>query len=105
MKQTQLAPSKLEHRFKRLREKLPDLRARYGLLKISAFGSHVRNEEKSNSDLDLLAEFGESEISLFEFVRLEQELSELLGVKVDLVEKASLKPAIGRRILKEARPI
>jgi len=47
-------------------------------------------------------EFGDSaELSLLDFVRLENFLSEKLGVKVDLVEKGTLKPRIGKRILKE----
>jgi hypothetical protein len=40
--------------------------------------------------------------SLFKFVRLENHLSDTLGVKVDLVMKDSLKPAIGKHILREA---
>lgn len=40
-----------------------------------------------------------------EFVGLENYLSDRIGVKVDLVEKCTLKPAIGRRILGEVRPI
>jgi hypothetical protein len=51
-------------------------------------------------------EFDEgSKLSLFGFVGLERELSELLGVKVDLVERSVLKPAIGRRILEEIVPV
>lgn len=96
---------KLEHVLKLLRERLPELHTRYGVLSLGVFGSYIRNEERKNSDLDLLVEFGLNDISMFEFVRLEQELNELLGLKVDLVEKDSLKPEIGKRILKEVRPI
>jgi predicted nucleotidyltransferase len=38
---------------------------------------------------------------IFGFLRLERYLSELLGKKVDLVEKSALKPRIGRRVLQE----
>ena len=49
-----------------------------------------------------MVEFGDSaELSLLDFVRLENFLSEKLGVKVDLVEKGTLKSRIGKRILKE----
>ena len=52
----------------------------------------------------MLVEFREAP-SLFEFLDLEYCLSDLLGVKVDLVMKSALKPAIGRRILQELVPI
>ena len=42
---------------------------------------------------------------LYFFIELEHRLSDLLGVRVDLVEKAALKPAIGRHILAEVVPI
>ena len=43
----------------------------------------------------------DTEIGLFKFVEIENYLSDLLGVKVDLVEKSALKPRIGKHILKE----
>jgi predicted nucleotidyltransferase len=43
--------------------------------------------------------------SILKFIRLENHLSDLLGVKVDLALKDSLKPAIGGKILQEAQPI
>ena len=49
-----------------------------------------------------MVEFEESaDLSLLDFIRLENHLSEKLGVKVDLVEKRTLKPRIGKHILKE----
>ena len=56
------------------------------------------------SDLDLLVTFSETP-GLFAFVALENHLSDVLGIEVDLVMKDSLKPNIGERILAEARPI
>ncbi|MBA7684699.1 hypothetical protein ES703_93106 [subsurface metagenome] len=61
----------------------------------------MRKAEKAKSDIDILVEFYET-IDLFEFVELEDFLSEALGVKVDLVMKETLKPRIKNRILKEA---
>jgi predicted nucleotidyltransferase len=52
--------------------------------------------------LDVLVEFEESaDLSLLGFVRLENRLSEEVGVEVDLVEEGTLKPRIGKRILEE----
>ncbi len=83
-----------------LRQHLPEIRERYQVKSLGIFGSYIRGEQKKRSDLDLLVEF-ESYPSLFEFVHLQNELSKLVGIKVDLVTKSGLKPAIGRRILAE----
>lgn len=89
-----------------LRARLPDLRERYGVRALSVFGSFVRGEDKRGSDLDVLVEFEPHRtVTLLEFVRLENELSDLLGVKVDLVERAGLKQRIGTRVLEEAVPV
>jgi predicted nucleotidyltransferase len=87
-----------------LRTHLPALATQYRIKSLGLFGSYVRNEQKPTSDLDILVEFKEAP-SLFEFIRLEHQLSDLLGVKVDLVMKDSLKPAIGKRILQEVVPV
>ncbi len=84
-----------------LRGELPRLRQEYAVRSLKIFGSFVRGEASATSDLDLLVEFDDAP-TLFGFVRLENELSQLLGVKVDLVMKTGLKPALGERILSEA---
>jgi len=87
-----------------LRRHMPGLKARYHVAALGLFGSYVRGEQRKGSDLDVLVEFSQVP-SLLAFLRLEHELSELLGVKVDLVMKDALKPAIGRRILGELVPV
>lgn len=57
---------------------------------IGVFGSYARNEETKGSDLDLLIDFN-SKITLLDLIGLEQELAEVLGIKVDLVTKRSVK--------------
>jgi len=84
----------------RLEELKPMLRERFKVENIGFFGSYVRGEQKKKSDLDVLVEFYEP-ISLFQFIELEDLLSEKLGVKVDLVSKKALRPGIGQCILKE----
>jgi len=88
-----------------LRRHLPELRERYGVRTLGVFGSYVRGEQRGRSDLDILVEFGDKPVTLFDFVALEQELSRLLGVSVDLVERQALKPGIGRSILEEVVPV
>ena len=77
-----------------------DLREKFKVKNIGVFGSYVRGEQKGSSDVDVLIEFDDP-IGLFEFMKLENYLSDLLGVKVDLVSKKALKPHIGERILEE----
>jgi hypothetical protein len=72
----------------------------FGLKEIGLFGSVVRSEQKATSDIDILIEPAKP-MGLFDFVRLKNYLSDLLGVKVDLVMKRALKPRIGEKILKE----
>lgn len=91
---------------KKLEELKPFLEEKFKVKFIGIFGSYVRGEEKKGSDLDILVEFEDSaNLSLLDFIRLENYLSEELGVKVDLVEKTTLKPRIGKRILEEVVPL
>jgi len=79
-----------------------ELRKRYGIKRLGIFGSYLRGEVKEKSDLDILVEFEQDvDIGLLKFVGMENYLSDLLGVKVDLVDKSALKPRIGKHILKE----
>lgn len=78
------------------------LRDKYNVNTIGVFGSYVRDEQAGESDLDILVDFT-APISLFEFIDLEEELSELLRVKVDLVSRNALKPYIGKHILNEVQ--
>ncbi|HOG44273.1 MAG TPA: nucleotidyltransferase family protein [bacterium] len=71
---------------------------------IYLFGSYARNEQTDKSDVDLIVEF-DVVPSLFEFIRVQRELSNLLGIKVDLVIKDSLKPRVAKTALKEALAI
>ncbi|MBI5303995.1 MAG: nucleotidyltransferase family protein [Chloroflexi bacterium] len=87
-----------------LRAHLPALREHYSITSLGIFGSYVRGDQKKKSDLDLLVEF-ERAPSLFKYVELEDHLSELVGIKVDLVMKKTLKAHIGRYILAEVVPL
>ncbi len=85
---------------KRLYAHKRELYEKYKIKKIGIFGSFVRNEQNIESDIDILVEF-EVTPTLLKFINLENYLSELLGIKVDLVMKKALKPTIGKSILKE----
>ncbi|MBI3661147.1 nucleotidyltransferase family protein [Candidatus Acetothermia bacterium] len=85
----------------RLKKNLPLLSQKYHVKNLKLFGSYVQGQQKKGSDLDILIEFSKP-IDLFTFVELKDFLSELLGVKVDLVMKDTLKPRIKEKILREA---
>ena len=83
-----------------LKKNLPTLRKKYSVETIGVFGSYVRNEQQDDSDVDILVTFDKT-ISLFDFVDLGYLLSDLLGIKVDLVPRDTLKLRIGKQILSE----
>lgn len=60
---------------------------------IGIFGSYARGEQNESSDLDILIDFEET-INLLELIGLEQELTDLLGIKVDLVTLKSVHPSL-----------
>jgi predicted nucleotidyltransferase len=77
---------------------------RYGVRKIGLFGSYARGEERTDSDLDVLVEF-EKRKSLLTLVRIERELSELIGVKVDLLTEQAISPYLVERIKADLKVI
>ena len=92
------------HRREEIRQQLQasksDLERDYRVSSIAIFGSVARNEQSEESDLDLLVSFAEP-VSLFDVVRLEQELESRLGLEVDVVTEGSLKPRIGKRVAED----
>jgi len=82
----------------------PVLAERYYVASMGIFGSYIRNDQHATSDLDVLVSFDQTP-SLFTLVALQDELSDLLGISVDVVMASSLKPHIGARILAEVVPV
>ena len=81
----------------RLAQLKPKLEQEYPISELGIFGSYARGEQQPDSDLDVLVAF-EQPVTLFDLVRLENELTEELGIEVDLVTKDSLKPRIESRV-------
>ena len=59
-------------------------------IKVGIFGSFARGDNKKGSDIDILVEFKDAP-SLLTLIKLENDLTEILGVKVDLVTTGALK--------------
>jgi predicted nucleotidyltransferase len=76
------------------------LEKKYKVKAIGVFGSYVRGKPKKRSDVDILVEYTETP-DFFEFLDLEEYLSDILEIKIDLVTKDALKPYIGKRIMEE----
>ena len=76
------------------------LEKKYHIKKMGLFGSVARGEQEKRSDIDILVEFS-APIGFFDFIRLENFLSELLGGKVDLVSKKAVKPILERYIKRD----
>jgi predicted nucleotidyltransferase len=91
---------KVDEIIEKLKNLKPEIEKRYKITEIGVFGSYVRNEQTENSDLDILVDY-EKGMTLFSFCELENWLSDIFGVKVDLVMKKGLKPRIGKQILSE----
>lgn len=83
-----------------LREHKAELKEKYGVCEIGLFGSYVRGEERRRSDVDILVEF-DTVPGLLKFLELEEYLSRLLGVRVDLVHRAPIRKELRERILSE----
>ena len=71
---------------------------------VGVFGSVARGEARKKSDIDLIVRFSKRK-SLLAIVRLERELTEALGRKVDLLTEAAISPYLRERILKEMQVV
>jgi uncharacterized protein len=87
------------------RDEINHLAERYHVRNVRVFGSVARREAKDGvSDVDLLVTTG-PECSLFDLGGLLEDLTDMLGCKVDLVPENSLKPDLRNRVLREALPL
>ena len=83
-----------------LQQNKPALKKQFKVKMLGIFGSYVRGGQKKNSDVDILVEFSQTP-GLFDYIRVENLLSHLLKKRVDLVMKGTLKPTIGKNIMRE----
>ena len=89
-----------------LKAQKPYLAEKYGVTEIGLFGSYVRGEQRSDSDLDILIELTDPpRVDLFDLVNLKYYLGELTGIEVDISIKQNLRKRIGRHILSEVIPV
>ena len=72
---------------------------RFGVKKLGLFGSFVRNEQRTDSDIDLLVEFVPGQKNFDNFMQLSFFLEDLFNRQVELVTPESLSPYIGPNIM------
>ncbi len=83
---------------------LNELCEKYHIDQIALFGSFAKGLATPDSDVDLLVQFRQP-ISLFTFVKVEDEFAELLGKPVDLVTKGGLSPYLKDEILSSSKVV
>jgi uncharacterized protein len=74
---------------------------RFGVKRLGVFGSFVRDEQRTTSDVDVLVEFEPGRKTFDNFMHLAFYLEDLFGRKVDLLTPESLSPHLGPSILRE----
>jgi predicted nucleotidyltransferase len=84
------------------KQKVADFCRRHHVRKLAVFGSALREDFRPDSDLDVLVEFEPGHTPGLAFFGMEQELSELLGRKVDLNTPQFLSPYFRDKVLAEA---
>lgn len=87
------------------RDRLAAVCHRYGIARLSVFGSVARGGADEDSDVDLLYELGPGARLGWEIDDLADELSEIFGRPVDLVARVALHPMLVETVLGEARPL
>ena len=86
-------------------ERLRDVCERYGVASLEVFGSAARNEDRPDSDVDLLYVLKPHARLGFRLFDLEDELGNLFGRPVDLVSRKSINKYIRERVLADAQPL
>ncbi len=85
----------------RIKEHGEEIRTEYGVARLGVFGSRLRGEARGDSDLDVLVEFAHP--TFRNYMGLKRFLEHLIGVPVDLVSVAALKPLLKEHILREVQ--
>lgn len=94
----------LGRRLRQRRRAIIETTERRGAHNVRVFGSVARGDDSETSDIDLLVDL-DDRVGLVALAGLERELSEMLGVKVDVVPANTLKPRVRAQVLTDAIPL
>lgn len=89
-----------------LRELMPELRARFGVDRLSVFGSYARGEATPDSDVDILVAFcASARPTLFSLAEMDARIEQTLGLKVDTVPEDGLNPRLAPYVRSHLLPV
>ncbi|AFY36845.1 DNA polymerase beta domain protein region [[Leptolyngbya] sp. PCC 7376] len=92
---------KLREQLQEKREEILAIAAKHGAFNVRIFGSVARGEERETSDIDFLIDYDLDKISSWFPVQLIRDLETSLGMTVDVVTEAGLKPRIRENVLQD----
>jgi len=93
--------TKSNKEIEKIKSKIAPILKKNKVTKAGVFGSYARGEQRKDSDIDIVVEINDKNMSLIGFIRLNSALEKILGKKVDLVEYGAIKPLIKEGILGE----
>jgi hypothetical protein len=85
-----------------LRQNYKAISNTYGVVSIAVFGSYAKNKQKKRSDIDIFVELKEKYKTFDNFMELKFFLEKIVGRKIDLLIKESIREELKSRIFKEA---
>ena len=90
---------------RRLRPQIMELARQCRAYKVAVFGSIVRGEMREDSDIDFLVDFEEDSYTLLDIGGMINGLEDLLGRKVDVIDRPSLRHELRESVFREAQPL
>ena len=88
------------------KEKIEEFCLRWKIDEFSLFGSALREDFDLDSDIDILVSLSEdADLDLYDWIAMIEELKEIFGREVDLVEKSTLKNPFRRHAILTNREI
>ena len=92
---------KINREIEKIKPKIINILKKNKVTRAGIFGSYSRGDQKKNSDIDIVVEINNKNMSLLDFIELKLKLEDVLRKKIDLVEYSAIKPLIKNKILKE----
>ena len=102
---TETSPIHTLEDIRRLRPQIMELARQCRAHKVSVFGSIVRGEMREDSDIDFLVDFDEERYTLLDIAKMINGLEDLLGCKVDVVDRPGLREELVESVFQEAQPL
>jgi uncharacterized protein len=93
--------TKSNKEIEKIKSKIINILKENKVTKAGIFGSYSRGEQRKDSDIDIVVNIEDKNMSLIGFIKLNLALEEILGKKVDLVEYGAIKPLIKSNILND----